>query len=247
MDLPVSIVALLRDARSSIPFDVPVIDRIDAVLAAVDADKRTVKQRVIDMAPDFVAGRTTMAQIARDLNVRPGTVWRHFKVLGVLGRQRRMPPTAELILMLRDGDKPVDICRTYGTTISNVYSTLRRDGFRLRRGGVVHDITVLRGSEADGHRERLARGAVGRGGSTAMIIDDSYAPIGTAPRNGTYIVVAHEEVGSFVMHWEDDATNDLFAPGEVGMWVEFGGFMTWKTSNDEGPSHWKPLNDRSVN
>lgn len=80
-----------------------------------------------------------------------------------------------------------------------------------------------------------------------MIIDDTFAPIGTAPRNGTYIVVAHEEVGSFVMRWEDDATNDLFAPGEIGMWVELGGFMTWKISNDEGPSHWKPLDIGSVN
>lgn len=80
-----------------------------------------------------------------------------------------------------------------------------------------------------------------------MTIQDHHAPITTAPRDGTVIVVAHEHVGEFVMQWDPQGTNDFFAPGDVGIWVAPDGSMTWKDTDDDGPSHWRPLTNRSVN
>jgi hypothetical protein len=74
------------------------------------------------------------------------------------------------------------------------------------------------------------------------MIDESFAPIRTAPRDGTFIVVGHEEVGTFIVRFVANQRKEVFAPGEVGMWLELGDTMTWIDHPDLGPSHWKPLN-----
>lgn len=65
-------------------------------------------------------------------------------------------------------------------------------------------------------------------------------PITTAPRDGRVVIVGHEEVGEFLMAWNPKATNDLFAPGETGMWEMFDRSMTWRDGED-GPAYWRPL------
>ncbi|MBB4004455.1 hypothetical protein [Aurantimonas endophytica] len=79
------------------------------------------------------------------------------------------------------------------------------------------------------------------------IIDDTFAPIDTAPRTGTPIIVAHEDVGAFAMRWNQAATNEMFAPGAIGMWEATDCSMTWAEAPGLGPSHWKPLGDGGLN
>lgn len=80
-----------------------------------------------------------------------------------------------------------------------------------------------------------------------MIIKDHHAPIATAPRDGTMIVVAHDDVGEFVMVWDPEGANDFFAPGDVGIWVATDGSFTWKDTDGVCPSPWRPCGPRSVN
>lgn len=81
------------------------------------------------------------------------------------------------------------------------------------------------------------------------MLDDSFAPIATAPRDGTWIVVGHEDVGTFLMRFVPTQRNEFFAPGQVGMWLEYGDGMTWIDDPEEGPTHWKPMDgdQRAVN
>ncbi len=66
-----------------------------------------------------------------------------------------------------------------------------------------------------------------------------FLPIATAPRTGALIIVGADDAGTFPMRWDGGATNDLFAPGVVGMWVLFDGTMTWR-DDQYGPTHWQP-------
>jgi len=145
MDLPVSIVALLRDARAVLPTDATVAGRIDAVLTAVAADKRSIKERVLDRAADYVDGRANMADIAKDLGVSASTVWSYLNMLGFAGPGMRLPPTPELVLMLREGERAKLVARKYCVSLPTVYAALRRDGLRLRGGRVFHDVSSLKG------------------------------------------------------------------------------------------------------
>lgn len=81
----------------------------------------------------------------------------------------------------------------------------------------------------------------------ASIIDETYATIGTAPRDGTLIIVADEEVGAFPMRWNYKAENDFFAPGITGMWETPDKSMTWTEHDGFGPRYWKPLDARGAN
>jgi len=47
-----------------------------------------------------------------------------------------------------------------------------------------------------------------------MIIDETFLPIDSAPRNGVLIVNGHEDVGTFAMRWSGTMTNPVFAPGD---------------------------------
>lgn len=71
------------------------------------------------------------------------------------------------------------------------------------------------------------------------IVDDRFAPIETAPRDGSIIVVAHDDVGAMPMRWDPDARNELFAPGKSGLWVASDGTFTWSEHDGYGPSHWR--------
>ena len=79
------------------------------------------------------------------------------------------------------------------------------------------------------------------------MLDDTFAPITTAPRDGTWIVVGHEDVGTFLMRFVATQKNEAFAPGMVGMWLEYGDGMTWIDDAVCGPSHWKPVDKRGMN
>lgn len=74
-----------------------------------------------------------------------------------------------------------------------------------------------------------------------------FAPIATAPRDGTVILVADMEMGSFPMYWDPTGNNPIFAPDDVGIWRATDGSMTWKDTDGCGPTHWSPLDGRSVN
>ncbi len=76
---------------------------------------------------------------------------------------------------------------------------------------------------------------------TASLTDPRRQPISTAPKNGLTIIVGHEDVGEFAMHWDAKAENPLFAPDATGMWVMTGGPMTWAEVDDMGPAWWRPL------
>ena len=65
-----------------------------------------------------------------------------------------------------------------------------------------------------------------------------WCPIETAPRDGRCILVGHSDCGVFQMAWDARATNELFAPGVMGLWVTLGGDMTWNERGEGGPSHW---------
>lgn len=62
----------------------------------------------------------------------------------------------------------------------------------------------------------------------------------TEPRDGTLIIVGHDDVGEFPMQWGHIQRNGLF-PGKVGMWVAQDGSFTWQDGPEEGPSYWRPL------
>lgn len=64
-----------------------------------------------------------------------------------------------------------------------------------------------------------------------------WQPIDTAPKDGRAIIVCDPEVGAFVMAWNPRGTNDLFAPGEVGIWEALDGSFTWR-AGDFGPTQW---------
>lgn len=76
-----------------------------------------------------------------------------------------------------------------------------------------------------------------------MRVETEWRPIETAPRDGTLIMVSHEDVGSFIMRWGHIQRNGLF-PGVIGMWVAPDGSMTWQ-DGEEGPSHWSSLRSKA--
>lgn len=68
-------------------------------------------------------------------------------------------------------------------------------------------------------------------------------PIETAPKDGTVIsVTAFEDDGeqfeTWPMQWGHIQTNEMFAPGQIGMWVVPDGSITWR-EGDGGPTHWR--------
>ena len=67
----------------------------------------------------------------------------------------------------------------------------------------------------------------------------AHKPIETAPRDGTIIIVYHEDCGEFVVQWGHIQKNELFAPGTTGMWVSPQGDFTWQEADGNGPSHWR--------
>lgn len=73
-----------------------------------------------------------------------------------------------------------------------------------------------------------------------MLRGGDWLPIASAPKDGRVIVVGHEDVGSFPMAWNPTGTNEMFAPGDIGIWEVADRSMTWRTGED-GPSHWRPL------
>jgi hypothetical protein len=74
-----------------------------------------------------------------------------------------------------------------------------------------------------------------------------WQPIETAPRDGTLVCVGWkgprdtEMQEWFTMQWGHIQKNDLFAPGQIGMWVMPDGSLTWTESTGGGPTHWRPL------
>lgn len=77
-----------------------------------------------------------------------------------------------------------------------------------------------------------------------MSIEASIAAVGRpmadAPRDGSLVVLMHEDAGIFTMRYGHIQRNGMF-PGKVGMWVLGNGAMTWQDTAEDGPSHWCPL------
>jgi hypothetical protein len=69
-----------------------------------------------------------------------------------------------------------------------------------------------------------------------------WQPIETAPKDGRAIIVADDEMGAFVMAWNPTGTNEIFAPGDVGIWEVLDGSMTWR-AGEFGPTKWAPLKE----
>ena len=67
-------------------------------------------------------------------------------------------------------------------------------------------------------------------------------PMSTAPRDGRTVIVGDDDVGEFLMRWNVDARNDLFAPGVSGMWEAPDKSMTWTEHEGAGPTYWRNLN-----
>lgn len=61
------------------------------------------------------------------------------------------------------------------------------------------------------------------------------------PRDGRVIIVGHPDVGEYAMAWNPAGTNELFAPGEVGIWEAADRTFTWRDGAEHGPSYWMPL------
>lgn len=78
------------------------------------------------------------------------------------------------------------------------------------------------------------------------IIDETYCPIDTAPRDGTPVIVADEDAGSFLMSWNAECENGLF-PDVKGFWEAPDKSMTWGEHDGYGPTYWKPYNKQGVN
>lgn len=68
-----------------------------------------------------------------------------------------------------------------------------------------------------------------------------WRPIATAPKDGRVIWIAHDDVGAFRMAWNPIATNEMFAPGQLGMWETIDTGMTWADYDDAGPDSWLPI------
>jgi hypothetical protein len=63
-----------------------------------------------------------------------------------------------------------------------------------------------------------------------------------APRDGRVIYVGDDDVGTFAMRWNADATNSMFAPGVTGMWEAPDGSITWRDDDrDAAPTFWRHL------
>lgn len=68
--------------------------------------------------------------------------------------------------------------------------------------------------------------------------------ISDAPRDGSVVeITAIEDDGAVFeihrMQWGHVQRNALFAPGQVGMWVDPGGNYTWR-EGEGGPTHFRP-------
>ena len=73
-------------------------------------------------------------------------------------------------------------------------------------------------------------------------MSDELQPIDTAPKNGIVIIVTTPGEFTAEMYWDATGTNEMFCPGQVGIWTAPDNSMTWGDgiTGDCGPTHWKP-------
>lgn len=65
--------------------------------------------------------------------------------------------------------------------------------------------------------------------------------IETAPRDGTVVLLwAEDAAGPVEMAWDPEGFNPL-ASLRKGIWVGYGGQLTWSEDRGAGPTHWMPL------
>lgn len=66
-------------------------------------------------------------------------------------------------------------------------------------------------------------------------------PIETVPRDGTLVIIGHEDVGWFHMQWNPTGSNAIFQLEPVGIWETPDGSMTWSEAGGYGPAWWQPV------
>ncbi len=76
-----------------------------------------------------------------------------------------------------------------------------------------------------------------------MMFFENRQPIETAPRDGTLIIVGHEDVGTFIMRWNPKGSNALVQPEPSGIWEARDGSITWSERGDGGPGWWRRIDE----
>jgi len=158
---------------------------LDVIAMETGCTTQTVKRKLRSAGIGFPDGRTTVNRtlppidvlltevradggttVAERYGVNVRAVWKAIDRAGVpasergfrrsIRKDRALPETALLIVLIRAGESPSELARKYRVNTQAIYNALRYEGFVLRGGRVVADYGIGRVGGPVARQKRIA-------------------------------------------------------------------------------------------